>query len=347
MNHPVRISILMLLLGSTIAVSPTTTEAALFGGKSSRKYRQLRDEGKKALEHYNFLQAEASFRGALTEATPWGEKNSNYGESLENLVGTLTFLHRNRDAEPFAELLVKAHLQRHGDKSIQYASALYQHGKVLVQLGKPARAEGMLNRSHEIAINKQGVFSPSAGYAKIGLAQLRVTQNRLSDAEKYYEDALKLMGEYRTRLRGVSGGAAVYKFNPKTRDVVYASLQQLWVLQQLGKLDKADESLKKLTKFVESKLGQNHAVNVDLLLEAGRIEAARKNDKAAEEHFNSAMKLAEAMRSTSKFPIQLVTMELFRFYGSRNRNVEAEKTGQELQQLGVTNIVMTVPFPWD
>ncbi len=313
--------------------------AALFGSKHSREYRKLRDEAEKAIKVQNLDLAEDLLLKALVPARQYGENDGRYVTALREVVDLLTFRKKYTQANPLAAQMVSSALKRYTTNSIEYASALYEHGDVFLGLRDFQTAEQRFRVAEALARSQTHAYSVPVGYCLGGTARALVGQGRIIEALPLFSKALDLMGRTRTdwQMHDIGtpfAGVQEAVFKPRFQDVAELTYDQVMALQRLRRWEDAKVALEKLRKLITLRKGKNHSMHVPVLIQLAINQDVMDEIKEAENYYLEAVRIAKSAKLSKEGQIYLLA-NFYRFYFNIERVKDAEQLKQQLLKLGV------------
>jgi GGDEF domain-containing protein len=154
------------------------------------RWEEYREAGEQALKKEDYVEAEANWVAAFTEAQVFAHDDERLLISAERLSSVLKHLGKNADAEPLLASLVQIKTRVHGPNSIEVAQAAGELAHCYYLLGKYHDAEPLVNKLLDIYCKELGASHPVAATWFLHLATLYHVQQKLELGEAAYKRAL-------------------------------------------------------------------------------------------------------------------------------------------------------------
>ena len=285
---------LKFLLMIALAMLSVDTHAGLFGSKTTRAYKKLRDAaaqaGKAGKPNEQLQQLEAAHK--VISADP----DSTYFN--ESLISLGKFHSRHSlwwRAEPYYQQAVERALEKHGTNHLTTARAMFLHAQTLMELYRFEEAARELEKVEYTARWKTGRYSVTVGYCKARIGQLLVLRGEPAAAIPILEDSLRQMGRMRSfttvsavtsgvinnSLSGAGSSTAVYL--PRADEVATVMIDYAIALRGAGREAEAEEALAGARETLVGKL--NYSMPEFFIKRRFSEAAEATGDLARAEHF--------------------------------------------------------------
>lgn len=338
-RNTIGIAIACLLTATAI----NSTHAGLFGSKTTREYKKLRDQARKADDPNERIKQLRAAHEVIKKETD----SRYYDESLLALGRFYRAHDRFYLAEPHYREAMERAVEKHGTNHLSTARAMFGHAQSLMGLHRFNQAEEELMRVEHTARWKTGRYSITVGYCRAVVGQLKVLQGRHAEAVEWLESSLKQMGRSRS-FTSVSGmtqamvgagtsmpGVSTDVYRPDPYDVVHVLIDYAIALLGADREADAEEALNSARQVLVEKL--RYAMP-DYYIKRRFSEAAEAagDIKQAERYIYEAV--TAAYQATGATPRQKQGAN-FRALGFHIRQGDYTKAGTQegiLMQKGVT-----------
>lgn len=334
------------IIAVAITLSAATGHAGLFGSKTTREYKALRDkaeEARKAKKPDEQLKQLEAAHQVISSDT-----NSIYfKESLFNL-GSFHADHRLWwEAEPYFRQAVDRARDKHGTNHLETARAMFAHARTLIELHRFAEADREMQQVEYTARWKTGRYSVTVGYCKAVLGQLLVLQGRSADAIPVLEDGLRQMGRMRsfTSVRAVTAGTIDNSLNlpgtrtdvylPEPEEVVDVLIDYAIALGDVGRDEDAEEALKSARTMLTTRLGHPMPEFFIKYRFSEAAEAAGRQAEA-EKHILAAVVAAYQSPGATPRQRQFANFCVLGYYIRQGSNTKASTQESILMSQGLT-----------
>jgi tetratricopeptide (TPR) repeat protein len=197
-----------------------------------------------------------------------------------DLAGLEAARGKPRQATPLYERSAEMFRAVVGEDHPDHAAARRMLGVHLRTQGEYARAEAELTRHLEIVRRTAGAEHPVVALAHQQLAELRRQRGDLAGAERDCRQALDLVRRFEVPA-----------------DAVHANLLHGlgMLVRQQGRLDEAADLLRRALEIDRASTGEEGRAHLESLLELAQVEAARGNDRVAQESFHRLLSAQEEL----------------------------------------------------
>ena len=328
----------ILIVVSTLLFA-STTHAGLFGSKTTREYRSLRDAGKQALKKGQQGVAMQKFLAAY-EVVKNDKDGRYYAESLDNVGTLLLTLEMWAVAEPILRERYDLVVKKRGTNHLDTAGAAVDLGIALLGVHRFDEAFQRLSAADHTVRWKAGRYSPVVGYTKALMADALLLAEREEEAIPLFEQAFTQSGRTRHRTFIFDAGtdtarAASGTFTPDPRMVAALQLDYAIALGRMGRYEEEEENVQAAQKLLVERVRHPLPDLVIAHAYARAAEAIRDRENAlrhlreAEAAENSPAGLALGIKGMG-------AKEIYGFHVRQRDTISANAQKQVLLKSGVS-----------
>jgi eukaryotic-like serine/threonine-protein kinase len=203
-----------------------------------------------------------------------------------------------------------AHARSSGDR-LTLADTLYHLGGALDERGQFDEAELVMREA--LALFQAGGFEARAAQAQASLALVHARLDRLADAERGFEQAIR---------------ALVRTHGPEAEETLRAIAFRTELWRNTGRADQARAELERILPLMESRLGPDHPSVMELLGYYGNTLLALDDTTAAQAVFERMLARREHVLEGDRTPLAFVHNGLGMLYYQQGRTRDAAEQMQ-------------------